>query len=59
VPRAEKGLGAFSLQIIDPKALQKHFPRKWDVADELPSDVNESLLKDLLLSSLQKGVDPQ
>ena len=52
-------IGVRSLQIIDPEAIRKHFPEKWDLADELPSGVKEDLLKDLLLSSLQRGIDPQ
>ena len=59
VCRELRRVGVSSLQMIDPVALQGHFPEKWDLADPLPSNAKDSLPKELLLSSLQKGIDPQ
>ena len=51
--------GVSSLSLVDPAQLQRHFPEKWDLADELPKHMDAALLQDLLNSSLQKGIDPQ
>jgi Ti-type conjugative transfer relaxase TraA len=51
-------VGIQSLKLIDPALLQKHFPEKWDLADPLPSGLPQEMLQTLLLSSLQKGIDP-
>ena len=52
-------VGVKSLQIVDPAALQRHFPEKWDLADPLPSGVDDKLVKKLLLSAQHKAIDPQ
>ena len=51
-------VGIQSLKFIDPLLLQKHFPPKWDLADQLPSGVSDQLPQKLLLSALEKGIDP-
>ncbi len=52
-------IGVESLRLVDPIALKEHFPEKWDLADPLPSHLNKELLKDLITSSLHKGIDPE
>lgn len=51
-------VGVQSLKLIEPTVLQKHFPEKWDLADQLPPNFTEEKLQKLLLSALQKGIDP-
>jgi hypothetical protein len=51
-------VGIQSLKIVDPSVLQKHFPEKWDLADPLPANLSQEFLQKLLLSALQKGIDP-
>jgi len=51
-------VGIQSLKLVEPSLLQKHFPEKWDLADPLASNLPDELLQKLLLSALQKGIDP-
>jgi Ti-type conjugative transfer relaxase TraA len=59
VCRELRRVGVRSLQMVDIASLKKGFPEKWDLADPLPSGVKADFPKRLLLSALEKGVDPQ
>lgn len=57
--RELRRVGVRTLQSIDPKALEVCFPAKWDLADPLPSNVKDSLPKELLKEAPHKAIDPQ
>ena len=59
VCRELRRIGVYSLRLVNPQLLQKNFPEKWDLADPFPSSMNPELPKQLLLSILEKGIDPQ
>lgn len=49
-------IGVSSLKQVDIKVLEKNFPKKWDLADELPNGVTKSIVRDLWLSAQEKCV---
>jgi Ti-type conjugative transfer relaxase TraA len=51
-----KRLGVNSLKVVDTNILQKNFPEKWDLADPLPKNVSQTILKDLLMNAQDKAV---
>ena len=53
-----KKVGVRRLELIDQESLSNRFPSKWDLADPLPKGVSQRDLRDLLLSSQSKGIDP-
>lgn len=57
--RELKKVGVGSLRSVDARALQMHFPEKWDLADPLPPNIKESLPMELLKDSPHKAIDPQ
>lgn len=46
--------GANSIKVVDQNVLQKHFPEKWDLADDLPAGITQNHLKDMLFSANEK-----
>lgn len=52
-------VGVKSIDLVDPETIQKHFPPKWDLADALPNGMVENQPKKMILSALQKGIDPR
>lgn len=52
-------IGVKSLKIVSEEELRKHFPEKWDLADDLPKDISEQLPKKLIASSTEKAVNPK
>jgi Ti-type conjugative transfer relaxase TraA len=51
--------GVKSLSVIDKQELMKHFPEKWDLADQLPQRVSTRTLTDMMLMAKEKsaGID--
>ncbi|MDX8430212.1 MAG: AAA family ATPase (plasmid) [Candidatus Algichlamydia australiensis] len=54
-----KNVGVQSLHVIDRKLLQEKFPKKWDLADELPEGMEQKDLQRILISKKQKALNPE
>ncbi len=52
-------VGVESLHEVNIAELKKHFPEKWDLADQLPTGISEQLPKKLVAQAVQKGVNPE
>lgn len=48
--------GVKSLKVVDKDILQKEFPEKWDLADPLPTNVSQQLIKDILMNTESKAI---
>lgn len=49
-------LGVNSLKLVDPQMLEKRLPEKWDLADNLPKEIESSFIKDSLKNASDKVV---
>lgn len=52
-------VGVESLQLVNKDDLKRHFPEKWDLADELPEGASVNLPQKLIASSIQKAVNSE
>lgn len=51
-----KRVGVESIRLVNPEDLKRDFPKKWDLADQLPDGIDKDTPRKLIAASLEKGI---